>query len=216
MISVGDESNLVSHLNSTIGKLQRENAARRVAYKEALSRLEKLEVSYKDLESKLSSVAAERDEFKHRLEVAPVEAETKVKALETQIRRIGHKEAFSKVLTGRLHPKATVEDVWSKVGYEPGEGMPTDEEVKTIIAKAEESAGFLFVESPSQGGGAPRNGESVAKVAPPHGNGRYAAAEPPSLVRYKRSDVAYPGWEFDRPELVTALAQGRAQAVDVE
>lgn len=216
MNAVSEESNLVNHLNTTIGKLQRENAARRVALKGALARLEGLEGSYKDLESKLASVVAERDEFKRQLESGPAEAETKVKALEAQIRRIGHKEAFSKALGGKLHPKATVEDVWSKAGYEPSEATPTDEDVRSVIAKAQESAGFLFVESPSQGGGAPSNGDRVARVAAPTGNGRHAPAEPPSLVRYKSSDVAYPGWEFDRPELVTALAQGRAQVVDGE
>jgi hypothetical protein len=70
-------------------------------------------------------------------------------------------------LAGALNDKVTVEDVWQKLGYQPGDTVPTADQIREQVKPAQVAAPYLF----KQG------------VTPPNGSqGPHTSATPPPLT----------------------------------
>ncbi len=193
----------VTELTNEVATLRAESKDRRLARKAALA-----EVT--ELKAKLAEVQAERDKL--ATSTGSGDTAKRIAELESEVRRRDHREAWSKALEGKLHEKASIDDVWAKTAYEPGEAVPTPDVIEGLVGKAKDLAPYLFAPenaSPERG----TNGTAARATTPPPGTGRAAPGTSAGRVTYTREDITQPGWQQSRPELVEALQRGAAVLV---
>ena len=192
----------VTELTNEVANLRAESKDRRLARKAALAEAA-------DLRAKLAKVEAERDKL--AASTGSGDTAKRIAELEGEIRRRDHRDVWAKALDGKLHEKASIEDVWAKTGYTPGEAVPSPDVIGELVNKAADAAPYLFADhsSPEKG----TNGSAVKATPPPAGSGRAAPGTSAGRVTYTRADITEPGWQQSRPELVEALQKGAAVLV---
>lgn len=131
---------LLTSLNDRISRLERENAElrseskkHRLGKKSAAAQAEQLQAKLQQAEAKLTEAAA-----------TPSTQAQRLAELEGQLRRRDHADAFREAVGGTLHPKASIDDLWAKIQYTPGEAVPTPDAIRALAAKAREAAPYLF------------------------------------------------------------------------
>jgi chromosome segregation ATPase len=162
---------LIASLNAEIVRLRsqvedanKEAAKYRNARKDATAAAEAARKEAAEVKAALEAATAERDTWKGKAEAAPSEVAKRVKELEGQIVIRDHKDAFRKTLNGKLHPAASIDEVWAAIAYQPGDSLPTDEQITELVGKAQEAKPYLFyMEAP---GGPPA---APGAQAPPPG-----------------------------------------------
>jgi hypothetical protein len=193
----------VSELTNEVATLRAESKNRRLARKEALAEVDALK-------AQLAAVEAERDKL--ATSTGSGDTAKRIAELEAEVRRRDHRDVWSKALDGKLHEKASIEDVWAKTGYTPGEAVPSPETIEGMVGKALEAAPYLFATDQS-GSERSTNGTAAKATPPPPGTGRAAPGTSAGRVTYTRADITQPGWQQSRPELVEALQKGAAVLV---
>jgi hypothetical protein len=152
-------------LQSENAKLRDENAKRRVESKAKDTKIKEYEADILALDEERKTLGMDRDTWKTKAETTPTEHAAKVKELETAIRTRDHRDAFREAVAAKLHPKASIEDVWAKINYEPGEALPTAEQLTELVGKAQEAAPYLFKSDPPGGDGRAQAGQGLPASA---------------------------------------------------
>lgn len=135
-------------------------------------------------------------------------AEARAKLAEREHRDLFRKEALAKGAKPEW-----VDDLYNALRLNPGDGPAKPEDLHAILDEAKGARSWAFTSSP-EAPPAPQ-GTQPGRVPPvaPEGTGRSASSPPAGAVRYTAADVAVPGWQKSRPDLATALKEGRAQRV---
>jgi hypothetical protein len=163
---------LIASLNAQLERLQNENAQlraesakRRNTAKDLTAERDTIRKELEAAKAEAASFATERDTWKGKAEVAPGEQAKRVKELESQIVLRDHKDAFRGRVNGKLHDKASLEEVWAAIGYQPGDSLPTAEQIDELVGKAREAKPYLFTAEPQAGNGKGPGGQVPAPLS---------------------------------------------------
>jgi hypothetical protein len=133
------------------------------------------------LEKELEGVRAERDEMareREALRSTPSEWQQKAEDLERQLRSRDHRDAWREAIGLELAEKASVEDVWAKLKYEPGDQVPTADQIREQAKAARDAAPYLFSEGRGGGTSAPVGAQQALE-----GNGQRLLSVPLDVSR---------------------------------
>jgi hypothetical protein len=133
------------------------------------------------LEQELAETRAERDRIAKEHEAArstPSEWQQKAQDLERQLRSRDHRDAWREAIGPELAAKVAVEDVWAKLKYEPGDQVPTAEQIREQAKAARDAAPFLFSEGRGVGPAAPVGAQQASG-----GNGQGLLSVPLDVSR---------------------------------
>lgn len=177
----------VTQLRKDLEKANAEAAKYRHARKDTIGQLEAVrkqlaetqathEKTLADLAKERDTATTERDQWKTKAELLPTEQAERLKTLEGEIRLRDHRDAFRSVLTAekaahKLHDKASLDEVWTKIGYTPGDKLPTADEIAGMVGKAQEAAPYLF-QVPDQASGRGPHGQGNGVVPGSGGRGQ--------------------------------------------
>lgn len=162
-----------------IGTLRKEAATRRKRGKAA-------EAQVAELQDALLALGQDRDTWQAQAQAEPDQERATLRAqveeLQGTIRTRDHRDAWAKAVTD-LHDKATVEDLWQKVGYAP-EGETADPaKITELVGRAREAVPYLF-KPPAEAGKAAPGGAPAPAPARPAGPGvARGASESPHQPR---------------------------------
>lgn len=211
---------LISSLNSRISELMTEKANLNAAIKEA--RRERKEATEKldALTKQVETLTTERDGFKAKAEAGPTEQTKRITELESQIRGRDFRDAFRAAARTANVNEAHIDDLFTLSGLKPPEsGDIKPEGFTEFLTAAATSKPWAFATAdananpPASGGSTAGTLPGATPKAPPPGAGRSASSPPTAQVRYTSAEVATPGWQARRPELVEALKAGAAVRV---
>lgn len=197
---------LITSLNEQLTSARGEAAKYRKGRREALGEVEALR-------KQVESLTAERDQFKQKAETTPNELQAKVEALTSEIRTRDHRDAFSRSVGGRLVDKADVNHVWQALNYQPGEAVPTPEQVEEQLGKAREAAPWLFREgsgvTPQSSPGGTTHGFQVPATQPPPGSGRSDSGTSSGRFVVSPQQMGDPAWmQANQQRIADAYASG--------
>lgn len=181
---------LIASLNDRVARLEREKAELQAEKGKHISTKKKAMRELDTLRRQVEDLTKARDEWKGKAEAAPGDQAKRITELEGQIRRRDHKDVFAAALAGQLNEKVTVDDLWSKIGYEPGEKLPAADQLKELIGKARDAAPYLFA---PEGGQAQGQAAQTQPAAPPWaGRGIGGQSEGPvTLTEAQLRDPAF-------------------------
>jgi hypothetical protein len=157
---------LISSLNRRNDELTAEKARMHLENTKWRTQLREVQKERDELKAALGPLTAERDTWKQKAEATPKELQARVDELSGELKSRDHRDAFLDVLHDELNEGVTVSDVWAKLGYKPGDGTPTPEQIKEQVAPLRESARFLFRPAPA-GSGMPGPGGATQGRQPP-------------------------------------------------
>lgn len=207
---------LIASLNTRVSDLQQQAANLKAALKEARGERSAAVAERDTLRAELAKLATERDDWKGKAEAAPSQTAETIAKLQQQLRTRDHRDAFrARAASAGVRPEA-VDDLYALSGLAPPEsGDVTPESFDEYLGAAKTSRAWAFGVTPEPSG---QNGTSqgvkLPATPPPAGAGRSASAPPDGRVQYTADEVRRPGWQKARPELVTALAEGRAVCLE--
>jgi hypothetical protein len=158
---------LINSLNERLSRLERENAELRSEAKKYRQAKSKVGTEAETLRKQVEDLARERDTFKAKAEAMPSDQAKRINELESSIRQRDHKDAFGSVLSGKLADKVTIDDVWQKIGYEPGETVPPADQLAGLVSKARDAAPYLFASDAGQAPGQSAQQNAMAATPPP-------------------------------------------------
>lgn len=143
--------------------------------------------------AEMDGIKSERDALNAQLEDSkqrpPDEWEVKYRAKEKEVWKRDHVSAWKDISEQRLLSGVPLEEIWSKIGYEPGEAVPTPEQVQEHLEKAKAVVPYLFrVDGQTQGN--PTKPASQNGTQQPDGSrGRLSVSSGVDLSRGSRSPV---------------------------
>jgi hypothetical protein len=159
-------------MNSRINELTAQVASRKEQAKRHAEQLK----SVAELRAAHEALIKDRDQWKEKAEAAPSALQAKLDEATGQLRARDHRDVWREALTGQLNDKVTIEDIWAKLGYQPGDTVPTPDQIREQAKAAREAAPYLFVPgaTPTNGSQGPRSSATpppplVAPVAPSRG-----------------------------------------------
>lgn len=206
---IASQSQRIQQLEKEAAELRAESKNHRLKKNKAA---EELAAAHKQIEA----LAAERDQWKAKADASPGELQAKLDAATAQLRDRDHRDAFGGAVKDQLADKATIQDLWAKINYKPGEALPTPEQISELVLQARDAAPYLFKPAPEPGATDPRGSTQPAKAplsgAQGGGRGDLDTASK-TRVTYTREDIARPDWMTTNPRLAEALREGRAVAV---
>src|ERR1700687_830548 len=147
------------------GFLLKRISERECALVEANADAKKRRIQFRDASKELAETKERLEQLgrdRDTLQKSPSEWQKKYEAAEQQLRVRDHRDAWLSVVGESLNEKVPLEEVWSKIKYQPGENLPTESEIRSQVKVARDAAPYLF-----------RQESDPAKPAP-------AGAQPPS------------------------------------
>jgi hypothetical protein len=136
-----------------------------------------------------------------------------------ELRQVKHRQAFDQAAVAAGVKPEAVGDLYRLSGLQPpDEGDASPESFAEFLGQAKDSRTWAFGgSSPAGQSGSPRPAGQTGSTqgtaaAPPPGAGRSASGSV-GQVSYTLSEVAKPGWQQRRPDLVEALKTGAAVQV---
>jgi hypothetical protein len=145
-----------------VGELERQLAESNAEAKKRRLSSRKLQAECDALKAERETLAAERDTLKTTVETAPSEWRAKYEDLSQQVRTRDHRDAWARVLGDQLAAKVPVEEVWSKLGYRPGDELPTEQQIKEQAGTVRETAPYLFQTASATDAPDPRGSQRAA------------------------------------------------------
>ena len=124
---------------------------------------------------------AERDRLAQEREAAsatPGEWQQKAEDLQKQLRSRDHRDAWLGAIGDQLGAKVPIEEVWAKLKYEPGDQVPTAEQIREQAQAARDAAPYLFSEGRGSGQTAPAGAQQTSS-----GNGQGSLSVPLDVSR---------------------------------
>lgn len=137
----------ISELERQVAEANAEAKKRRIEKKAVAKEAE-------DLRAERDALAKERE----ALQASPGEWQRKAEELQKQVRVRDHRDAWHAAIGDMLNEKVPLEEVWSKLKYEPGDQIPTSQEIKEQVKAARDAAPYLFRQetaTPAPGGAKP-------------------------------------------------------------
>jgi hypothetical protein len=207
----------INRLNSLISQRNDEAAGFRKKASALKKEVEAFSVEREKSAADLKAALAEAEEWKTKSTSSPDEWKAKAEEASAKLIARDHRDAWKTAVGDQLHDKVAVEKLWNEIGYQPGEAIPTPEQITEQISKAREAAPYLFKpvgSSPAVASvEATQAAVALANTGQAQGGGRSASDTSVARVTYSLSEVARSGWQRSRPELQTALANGTAVCV---
>lgn len=123
-----------------IGELERQLG-------EANAEAKKRRIQAKTITKELNEIQIERDQIMREREMlrsSPSEWQAKYETLQKELRTRDHRDVWTKTIGEDLQDKVPLEEIWSKIGYQPGENVPSEHEIKQQAKAAREVAPYLF------------------------------------------------------------------------
>jgi hypothetical protein len=127
----------------------------------------KRRIQLRDANKALAEFKAGHEQFakdREALQKSPSEWQAKYEAIEQQLRVRDHRDAWLKVVGESLNEKVPLEEVWSKIKYQPGEGVPTEAEIKSQVKAARDVAPYLFRQESEPAKSAPVGAQPPSKL----------------------------------------------------
>ena len=220
---------LIDSLNKRVSELETKNTNLTVALrgerkdakaaKEQLDDLlAKADKEFSGFDAEKADLQAQLDEWKAKAESTPGEQATEVERLKGEIRTRDHRDEWGKVIGKELHEKASIEDIWQKVGYKPEADKIDPAQITEFVGKAREAAPYLFVTPVASGNGAALNGASQAKIRAPltvaESSSRGARDTASSTMSISKSMMGTPGWMTKNKAEAAAFKSGDYTVTD--
>lgn len=204
-----------------IAELTRQLIEERAKVKEVTAEAKGHRLKRKAAEGKLSeatkrieSLEGEVHKFKTKADEPPTDKDAEIERLRGEVRTRDHRDAWGPV-KDQLHDKVTLEKVWSEIGYKPGDKTPTAEQVAEQVAKARETAPYLFKPA-VDGQEAPRGAQAdrdSAVLPPGPGFARGGSPNDVGFFTVRRADLNNQDW-MERNQTKLAEAGDRVRFVD--
>lgn len=163
---MADSDTLFNSLNRRIDELTAEKAKLHMEATKWRVQFREVEKERNELKGQIGPLTTERDTWKQKAEATPKELQARVDELSGELKSRDHRDAFLDVLHDELNEGVTVADLWAKLGYKPGDGTPTPDQIREQTKPLRESAPFLFRPAPA-GPGMPGPGGATRGSPPP-------------------------------------------------
>lgn len=135
---------LIATLQDQLRQLQAENLSLKTEAKERRIKGKKLQAENEKFAQFIEDLAAERDDYKARLEAAPGDLQKKVDELTGQIRARAHRDKFNALAKSEdVTNERALEDLWTASGYRPESDEPDEGALKAAIGKALQGRDYL-------------------------------------------------------------------------
>jgi hypothetical protein len=210
---------LYASLNRRIDELMAEKAKLHMEAGKWRTQLREVQKERDGLKAELGPMMAERDQWKQKAEATPKDLQARVDELSGELKSREHRDAFLDVLHDELNEGVTVADLWAKLGYKPGDGTPTKDQVLEQVAPLRESARFLFRSGPAAPAMPGPGGATVAGKQPPlvatGPTGRGAPDMTARRFEIRKSQSRDPRWmRLNREAIETARKAGTLTFID--
>jgi hypothetical protein len=188
----GESDALIQSMNSRINELTAQVASRKEQAKRHAEQLK----SVAELRAAHEALIKDRDHWKEKAEAAPSALQAKLDEATGQLRARDHRDAWKEAVADQLNDKVTIDDIWAKLGYQPGEAIPTTDQIREQVKPAQVAAPYLFKPgaTPTDRPPGPRTSATppplVAPVAPSRGAPDTAARR----FEVRKSDSRNPAW----------------------
>jgi hypothetical protein len=188
----GESDALIQSMNARINQLTHQVATRN----ERAKRHEREKKELTDLRAAHEALAKERDTWKEKAEAAPSALQAKLDETLGQLRARDHRDAWRDTLSGTLNDKVAIEDVWAKLGYSPGDKVPTADEIREQAKSAREAAPYLFKpgETPTNGSQGPKASTPPPPLTAPIVPSRGAPDNSARRFEVRKSQSRDPAW----------------------
>ena len=123
----------ISELEGLVHKATAEAKKYRWAKKNLLKEHEELQAEHARVVKEVAESAATPDEWKSKYE-----------DVLQQVRKRDHRDAWVPVAKPQLVDGVPIEEIWSKIGYSPGEEIPGPESINERLSAAKKAAPYLF------------------------------------------------------------------------
>jgi hypothetical protein len=156
---------LIQSLNTRISDLTLQVATLSTEAKKRRLELRAEQHAHAETKAAHATLATERDTWKGKAEADPPALQAKLDETLGQLRARDHRDAWREAVGAHLNDGATVEDIWAKIQYTPGEKIPTPAEITEQVKAAQSAAPYLF-----KPGSIPTNGQhrpTAGPITPP-------------------------------------------------
>ena len=199
-----------------------------------LSQIKDLQKQVRDLEAKGHKYRTERrewmkerDELRASRESSAKELEearsrptdewqTKYEEVRKEVWNRDHRDAWKPVISEKLVDGVPLEEIWSKIGYSPGEATPTPAQILEHMEKARAVAPYLFRVDGTTKGGSPAPESRSETQAESNGKGRLAVPPGMGIGRGSRatgaSELVLTKDQMRNPEYMRLNQRAIAQA----
>ncbi len=160
----GESDTLIASLNSRISDLTMQVATLSTEAKKRRLELRAEQTAHGTLKTAHAALVTDRDTWKGKAEADPPALQAQLDKAHADLRARDHRDAWKEAVGAHLNDGATVEDVWAKLQYTPGEKIPTPAEITEQVKQAQGAAPYLF-----RPGSIPTNGQPrpTAGTPPP-------------------------------------------------
>jgi hypothetical protein len=188
----GESDALIQSMNTRINELTAQVASRKEQAKRHAEQLK----SVAELRAAHEALIKDRDQWKEKAEAAPSALQAKLDEATGQLRARDHRDAWKEAVADQLNDKVTIEDIWAKLGYQPGEAIPTTEQIREQVKAAREAAPYLFVPgaTPTNGLPGPRPSAPPPPLVAPVPPSRGAPDTAARRFEMRKSDSRNPAW----------------------
>lgn len=194
----------ISDLESEIHATRTEAKKYRLRGKATTKELEDLKVRYAEVEKTIEESRANPDPW-----------QAKYQEIQKQLWSRDHRDAWTPVARERLVDGVPIEEIWSKIGYTPGDRVPDSDAIVEHLAKAQKAAPYLFraagtaTQAPTatpeslEGAQDDTNARGRLAIPPGMGLGRGARSSGPTELVIKRSQLQTPGFYHQNKKSIT-------------
>lgn len=165
----------ISELEQLVHRANEESRKRKVVNRKLVTEMEELRKSHAESQRELEEIRARpADEW-----------QAKYESVRREVWKRDHRDVWNANINGKLVDGVPLEEIWSKIGYEPSEQPPTAERIAEQLERARQVAPYLF--RPAQTGGTP--GRAPTPIPPAGGQpeARTRLSVPIDLSRGGRS-----------------------------
>lgn len=124
----------ISELERLLHRTSAESKKRKLAIRELTEERDRLKSSQEDMVREIESAKSR----------PPDEWELKYRAKEKEVWQRDHKEAWKEIATKKLVDGVPLEEIWGKIGYNPGSEVPGPDQILEQLEKARSVAPYLF------------------------------------------------------------------------
>jgi hypothetical protein len=197
---------VLASLNARNNELLNEKSSLKTALREARGKLKEALDRAEKAEAQVGTLAADRDGWKQKAEAGPDDLRKQIADLQGQLAGRDHKDAFRAAALAQGAKPEKVDKLYKLLELKPGDAPAKPEDFAEALAAAKEADDWAF-------DGGTRETGKTPPTAPPPGSGRSASLPPANRVEYTSDEVARPGWQQARPELLKAFKEGTAVLV---
>lgn len=134
---------------------------------EANAEAKKRRLQVKASTKELTELRQEREQLakeREALKSSPSEWQAKAESLQKELRVRDHRDAWTKIVGEELNDKVPLDEVWSKIQYQPGENVPSESEIRSQVKAARDAAPYLFRQTSESGTPAPAGAQQAPKA----------------------------------------------------